>query len=208
MSERILIPGGGGGKGFDYFREAGTTDYECWYPCGFLTHTTTTGGGTAPTADRIYLFPFPSGRGGRVDRIGCELTSVGGANSKVRLGIYQSLSDKRLKPDKLLLDSGEIACNSGSVKTATVSVVLPANKLLWGALTATGGGGTMPSFRLVTSMTPTIFGFSSAFGASASPRGWTLVTQTYGALPDPCPSAGTLQNTGANYYLIALRYDQ
>lgn len=70
----------------------------------------------------LRLSPWWLPRGLTVDRIGSEVTVIGDAGSKVRLGIYRD--NGFAYPGALLLDAGQIAGDSATVQDLTVSLAL------------------------------------------------------------------------------------
>jgi hypothetical protein len=193
-----------------YFRQVGTSPFECWYPAGVLP-SATFGGTGAPGVDTLFTLPYWTGRGGTIDRIGIEWTS-GQATRRCRVGIYASTSDTNLYPDALLVDSGEFdAVTTLGVKTATISTPLPPNQIVWFVyLAKTGGAAQGPTVRLngSTGQPASPFGWPSTFGASVG-RFWMTTAFTYAALPDPYPAGGVLNTAAyaANVYpIIMVRY--
>lgn len=71
------------------------------------------------TLSELYATPFLVGAPCRFDRIAVPTLSV--ASSLIRLGIY---TDNRGKPDKLLLDAGQVSCASATTQTITIDITL------------------------------------------------------------------------------------
>ncbi len=204
---------GAGDLSWESARQAGTSPLECWYIGGILNANTLGAGGTAPTAGVMFAFPYPAGRGGTLDRIAFEVTTVGGAGSRARVGIYKATSLSNLYPDALLVDGGEKNTSGGGVHSSTINVVLPTDRLLWFVILVTGGGGAVALVRNVAATTnaPVTMGYPSTLGASAVARTGLSVTQAYGALPDPFTAGGAMFGGGAspfgtNIPVIAVRY--
>jgi hypothetical protein len=180
-----------------WFRQVGTSPLECWYPCGAIASPLPATFGT--TEDIFYAVPFYTGRGGSIDRIAFEVTTIG-AGSKGRCGIYTS--DEDGYPKTLVVDSGEFTTNATGVKSATISVALPQNALFFAVLLF----GTTSSSPIVRSIdvrySNALFAYGSAIGTTR--RAGLTGAYTYGALPASAPSGLTPGMTSAP--IVALRY--
>ena len=180
-----------------WFRQVGTSPLECWYPCGAIAAPDK--GTFVTTEDIFYAVPFYTGRGGTVDRIAFEVTTIGGG-SKGRCGLYTS--DEDGYPMTLLVDSGEFATNATGVKSTTISVELPQNSLLFAALLF-GTTSSSPIIRAVDiRYSNALFSYGSALGTTR--RAGLTGAYSYGALPSTAPSGLTPGMTSCP--IVALRY--
>lgn len=178
-------------KSFSYFRQVGTSP-ECWYPAGQANCSAM--GTMAPTNEEIMAVPFIASRGGTLDRLGFNVTSVGVAGSALRIGIYDTTSDTNLYPNALVVDGGEVATDAGSTKTVTISVTLTAGKLYWFVVLANAASTSSLRGIAVAGMLP-ILGCGNTFPTTTQ-WGWT-VARAYGALPANYPAAGSVQGATA-----------
>lgn len=185
--EAATPSGGGGGstKELTYFKQIGTTPIESWYVAGQVNGLAMTTG--ALTVNRLYAMPFYSPRGGTLDRIGIQVTTLG-ASGAARLGIYSATSDTNLYPSTLVLDAGTISTATTGMKTLTISQALSANTLYWLVLVCGTAACTIRSLA-VGGVWP-IFGATNAL-ATASGVG-LYVAFTYAALPATFPASATL----------------
>jgi hypothetical protein len=192
----ISIGGAGGGYAdYEYWRQAGTAVWECWY-CGSdpesSTHAT-----NALAANILYGVPFTSPRGGTLDRIGMYL-AVNNAVGNLRIGIWQATSNTNLYPAGLLLDSGAISTNAiGLRASGAIATVLSPNTLYWlGCLTDTA----VPWYNWIYGAIPYI-GWGTA---SVTMHQHISVATAYGALPNPFTAGAVPQLSQAP--AIGVRY--
>lgn len=123
-----------------------------------------------------------------LDRIGADITVVGEAGSKLRLGIYAD--DGAGQPGALVLDGGQIAGDSATVQALTISITLSPGVYWWAAVVQTVTT-TQPTVRTSNGWTPPIPIFSS----TALPGAGGLIagvsgTGVTGALPVTFPTTG------------------
>lgn len=117
-----------------------------------------------------------------IDRIGAEVTVVGDAGSKVRLGIYSD--NGHAFPGALLLDAGVIAGDSATVQDLTVSQVIPAG-LHWVGGVVQVVTTTQPTVRITNNvmyLPIPIVGSNTTPAAGATMVGYAQTSVT-GALP-------------------------
>ena len=173
-------------RGIDWYMQPGTSPLECWYGAGVANCNALTTG--APAVGTLIALPFVSGRGGTLDRIAFNVTTVGGAGSKARVGIYTNQSDGVLYPQTLLDDGGEFLCDAATgVKSTTIARVLSAGQLYWFAYLC---GTAAPTIRcLSVAGTWPIFGLDNTLGTTPT-MGLTVAT-AYGALPATFTAAAT-----------------
>lgn len=190
-----------GASPLEYFRHVGTTNY-------FTTPHATTYTPATVADNTMYLIPYPTLRGGTLDRIGIAISVAGFGTSNYRLGAYSTASDTDLRPGALLFDAGEIASPSAGVNELTISQALTANTLIWLALLVdTTVAPTLTNIALDPSAgsSPMFspFGFPVTGGSAFNNSVGVRASQTYGALPDPAPS---IASYNAANPLIFVRY--
>jgi hypothetical protein len=129
----------------------------------------------------LRLAPWVVTRAMAIDRIGAEITTVGEAGSKLRLGIYTD--NGSCFPGALLLDAGQIAGDSATVQDLTVSLTLPTG-LYWIGGVVQSAATTQPTVRVVSNWTPPV-PISGGTSAPAATAAYVANTQTSvsGALP-------------------------
>ena len=152
----------------------------------FLPWPVNTQSGVALVANRLWAMPLLVARALTIDRLAIHVSTAGAASTVARLGIYNNGTNNY--PGTLLLDGGTVAVDSTGVKELSLASSQALTKgLYWLALVLDGA----PTLRLVyISMSP-IGQISTDF--SETPYGAWMVTQTYGALPDPFTAGGAAQ---------------
>lgn len=177
----VAAGGGGGGGGNSKYPHAGTTDLEIWYsPLHAVGDRTISNFNSA----NIRAVPFVApGRGGTLDRIAIEITSIAAANN-MRLGLYNSKGSGNIYPDELIVDSGDLSTGSLGQVAHTISEALVAGEVYWLALisSATIGVRALAS----ASQDRTILG-----GLGTGQHSHLVSAQAFGALPDPFPAGAT-----------------
>lgn len=115
------------------------------------------------------------------DLLGAEVSTVGDAGSKVRIGVYSD--DGTGRPGSLVLDAGTIAGDSATVQTITgLSLTLTAG-WYWFAAASQIVTTTAPTTRATGApIEPTQIGYPSTPGSNAAASGLS-VTGVTGALP-------------------------
>lgn len=137
----------------------------------------------------MRMLPFYVPSRVTITKLGAEVTVIGDAGSKVRLGIYAD--DGTMRPGSLLLDAGTIAGDSATVQEIT-SLSLPLGPgLYWTAAAVQVVTVTQPTVRTATAVAwPNIDIGTSIPGAGTSTIGF-FQTSVTGAFPSPCtPAAG------------------
>jgi len=129
-----------------------------------------------------------------LDRLAIDVTtlSTGGA----RLGIYANGTN--LYPGTLVLDAGVVAVTGTGVKMATISKSL-AKGLYWVVCVCDG----TPAISMLAYYGGLILGQDPTDFAK-NYRGWT-VAHTYGALPDPFPVGGALNDSNVARPAVLIR---
>jgi hypothetical protein len=185
-SGKRIIPGG---SGVTDYRHAGGSSLEVWYIANNSSQFAGTTG--APTVNVLRALPFiaPS-RGGVLDRIGFNVTTVA-VGSAARIGLYQSLDDANLYPGTLLFDSGSIATDAGTTKTATLTAAqgtLYPGRLYWLAIVT---GTLAPTLRCLSmaQITP-ILGADNTFGTAFNVG--ISVAHAFAALPATFTAGGAM----------------
>lgn len=129
--------------------------------------------------------------GGTILRIGAEVTTIGDAGSKIRLGIRADASG--VPSGTVLLDAGQIAGDSATVQEITLGtpLTLPPG-WYWATATVQSAPTTQPTTRTISRMHPY---YLLATGTSAPTSGTTVVgvsqTGVTGALPASWTGATT-----------------
>jgi hypothetical protein len=172
-------------KDAHWFRQAGTSPIERWYTNDWLSSLVN----VTLNAAKLTATPYFTGRGGTLDRIAINCQGAGDGTSRVRLGIYGMSSETNMYPGALLVDSGELDTSTTGIKSATISLALPANSVVWLACLA-NTSAPMPQVRggsYIAHMASAASGFDSTL--IADPKIHWEAAVTYGALPDPYPAS-------------------
>ena len=113
-----------------------------------------------------------------ITRIGIEVTAIGDAGSKYRLGIYE---DGGGRPARLVIDAGQINGDSATIQELTISVTIGPGWYWFGGVVQSAPT-TQPTIRVGTPVL-TIADVGSAIpGVSATGIG-SLQSGVSGALP-------------------------
>ena len=154
-------------------------------PLGWLTGTyvrcpiSTSGVTTVvPTKDRSTFTAVFVPKGGAIDRVAIEVTTVGGAGSVVRIGLY---ADNNGAPSTLINDAGTVdTATATGFQTLTVSWTGLNAGLYW--ICAVAQVGTSPTLRAVSTV---LSGFAPYRLTTTSnvPDQWQVQGQKSGALP-------------------------
>jgi len=174
---------------------------ENWPVAGMINGTALT---TASiVADTLYAMPFSSPRGGTIDQMTINVTTLGGGSS-TRVGLYKStLKAGNLYPGARITEAGTISTASTGVKTYTggLPVTLDSDELYWFVCLC---NTTAPILRgLAVAGCYPIFGTSSVFGTA--PGLGISVAFAFGTMPDPFTAGGAVI-TAAPIPAIACRY--
>lgn len=162
-----------------------------YYPSPLIADGSPTGN-VVTAVDKLFAIPYPVVRTITVDRIALNVTTLGEAGAKARLGIYKNGTN--LYPGELLVDTGEIDCTGTGVKPKTIDQQLTRG-LYW--LSFITNENTWKRGH-VDDHIP-ILGGGTTINATQS--SWT-VDHSYAALPDPFPAGAALT---AGLVLVALR---
>lgn len=121
----------------------------------------------------------------KVDRMGAEVTVIGDAGSKFRIGIYADTGN--LYPGALLLDAGQIAGDSATVQDITISTLTLGPGLYWLGGVVQTVTTTQPTMRQNANWTPPVVPVASAIPAANA----TAVCYTQSGVTAALPSTFT-----------------
>jgi hypothetical protein len=160
----------------------GTMQSGLYYFTGSVSTTT----GSSPNG-QMRVSPFIIPNPVTLARIGAEVTTIGDAGSKLRLGIY---ADAGGNPGALIVDAGQIAGDSVSVQELTINVTLSPG-VYWAAVVTQSVTTTAPNLRTVANWTPPVPIFTgNTIPPAASAVYGLSMTGVTAALP------GTFSNSG------------
>jgi hypothetical protein len=141
------------------------------------------GSGTVTiSANTLYCLAFLASRAITVDRIAVYVQTAGVAGTAARLGIYEN--GDNCYPGDLLVDAGTVAVDSTGNKTITISQSLTKG-IYWLSLVSDGAPTFYREMLVISPLGVTSADQVTIFG------GWS-VSQTYGSLPDPFTTGGTV----------------
>lgn len=156
----------------DYLRYRRRGRYHCGITAGELVT-------AAVTVDTMDIIPFYVPVTQTFDRIAVAVTVAGAAGTRVRLGLYADTGE--VYPGALVLDAGEVTVDVLGERFLAISLTLTAG-LYW---TANLFNGT-PTIRVVPSTALMALGWDTT---STSIDTGFRITQPYGPLPNPAPTA-------------------
>lgn len=188
-----------GGNGFDYYRHVGdATLVNPYYPSPAAIDGNQQP--VNPPPNIITALPYPSVRGGTIDRLGAYQLNNSGPGQTVRFAIYRATSDTDLWPSELVVETDALDVTAGisSWKVGTINVTLAANTLYWLCVNC-----NLPSSGFAVSFTGTqsqsmrsIFGWGVQGGAT--PGQIIRIAQAYGPYPATFPAKATLAVTNTS----------
>lgn len=134
-----------------------------------------------------------------LDRIGCDVTTVGSAGAVIRLGIY---ADGGGYPDALILDAGTLdATSTGGTNIREITISQTLNMgLYWLAFVIQGGATTRPTVRRYHN--------KSAFGEIAQTDNnfnWGKNSYVQSSVTGALPSNWTSTTTDSDTPMISVR---
>ena len=138
-------------------------------------------GYAAIAVDTLYTAPFMVPRLTTWDRIAIRVYTAGAAGAKCRLGIYRDSG--ACYPGELVLDAGEVDCETTGTKAVTFSQQLTKG-LYW--LAFIGNDAAIGIAR--TSFFQSVIGMESIITVQ---RGAVSQAQAYGSLPASFPDGGS-----------------
>lgn len=136
-----------------------------------------------------------------IDRIGAEITTVGEAGSKLRLGIY--IDDGTNYPGALLSDAGQIAGDSATVQDApAVSLTIPPG-VYWIGGAVQSVVTTQPTVRTHSGTPPVPLRLGTSLpGAGTAPVGYSQ-SSVGGALPAVFTTTGSIVGSAPRLHIRA-----
>jgi len=155
----------------------------------------------APAFNVLRAVPFITGKPFTIDRLAFNITSVGGAGSRVRIGIYRAANGVGL-PSSLLVAPAEHVTDGGAADTriSIFSPVTLSDPLYWFVYIA-GVAAVAPTIRTIAATDgQPIFGLLGT--DLATRRTHVTAAFAYAALPDPFPAATFAAD---NYPVLACR---
>lgn len=168
-----------------------------WYKAGWWGITLA----QALAVNVLRAVPFLTGRPFTIDRLAFNITSVGGAGSRTRIGIYRAAQGVGL-PTDLLVNPAEHVTDGGAADTriSVFNAITLTDPLYW-FVYFTGAAGVGPTIRTIaaTDGIP-IFGHPQADLTTTQTH--VTAALAYGALPSVFP-APTFAS--ANYPVVACR---
>ena len=159
----------------------------------------------ALVADTLYATPFfVSGAALNLDKLTFEVTTVGAAGTKARIGIYNNTARFAPYPDQLMVDAGEFAVDAGGgtgYKTTTgLDVDLPPS-MYWAVIQASAAV-TIRVFS-AANVYLTLGVPTTSFTTNNYGHGWQIA-DAYGALPSTFPGnvgTATLRTVVTNAFI-------
>lgn len=147
--------------------------------------------------DTLRLVPFFVPKTIHIDRLAFVVTTVGGAGSKGRVGLYNSQQQSPFLPTTLIVDGGEFDTNVLNGQIATVDVTLQGGTIYWAAYLCGVGA---PSIIAPTSTHNEPYLGYQITAASAVVTGINglVLNQAYGALPNVLPTALATYSANGN----------
>jgi hypothetical protein len=141
----------------------------------------------SPTTGVLRAIPFLATRGGTLDRIAFQVTTLI-SSGVARAGIYQATSATNLYPNNLIVDGGEFVTSTTGLKAATINQALTANTLYYLVFLAGTAASTIRCLALAGCAV--VLGLDNALGTT--PAVGISVSQAYGALPGTFPAGGAV----------------
>lgn len=170
-----------------------------YYVCGFGSGSDFTTGN--PSANILRAIPFLApGRIAKITQIAFNVTTLLAGNA--RIGIYDSVSDTNIYPNKLLVDSGDISTNSNGVKTFNTAITLTPGKMYWMAF-VNSVASTLRCGAVAGSTVPLLLPDDASLGTTRSHG--LQVAHAYAALPSTF-TAGATFITGVPIPCLAYRF--
>jgi len=141
----------------------------------------------------LRVAPWVLRRPVAIDRIGAVVTTVGEANSKVRLGVYADTGNAY--PGALLLDAGQINGDSATTQEITVALTL-APGIYWIGGVSQACATTPPTVRIAAAawVPPLTLSIGTSVAAGAATMGYQQTGVT-GALPSTFSATVTATTT-------------
>lgn len=181
---------------YQSFTQAGTSPWECWYGAGLVSSSAT---GTASLGTGVlYAIPIVApDRGGTIDRIGLEITTLAALGS-ARVGVWSPTSAANMYPSALVIDAGTFATTAVGMFAATLSQALSPGALYWLGVEV----NVVPGVRVANNQLHNALGYPPTGGTA--PYWGCVAVRAFGAF-GAFPAGATLQ-TGAPRPVIFYRY--
>lgn len=129
----------------------------------------------------LRVYPWWVDRAVVVTRVAADVTVVGEAGSKFRIGIYAD--NGNAYPGALLSDAGQIAGDSATVQELTISLALGAG-LYWIGGAVQSAPTTQPTIRTLSNWTPLVtLGVGTSLPATGGATAGFTQTGVTAALP-------------------------
>jgi len=150
---------------------------------------------TSPAINTLWAIPFIVSKTTKFDVISFRVTTLSTAGN-VRAGLYRD--NGNCYPGALIFDTGSIDTSTGSTSVSRDTTITSALQILqpglywlaWETDSATGQYETYNGINQSMGM----LGQDSGLGAANAGYGYS-VAHTFGALPDPYTTTGTLLST-------------
>jgi hypothetical protein len=160
---------------------------QYFYPVGQGATTTST-----MTQGNLYLTPWELAAGVTITRLGIDVSVVGDAGSKIRLGIYADTGN--FYPGALVLDAGQLLGDSATVQELTVSQALTAGTY-WIGCVGQSITTTAPTVRTVPNHSPR---YPLASGSATPSANVTVASYVQSSVTGALPSTFT-SSVSANF---------
>lgn len=156
----------------------------------------------APTANVLRAVPFVCpNRKGTIDQLSLR-TTVGGAGSSARLGLYRTASSANLYPGALIAETAALGTTGVAHTVGAVSATFDPGEILWVAHVASATVPTIACIALASADVQ-LLGHDSALGNAAAVG--VSVAHTFGALPATFTAGGAVI-TAAPIPAIGVRF--
>lgn len=181
------------GRSMRYFKQVGTSPYECWYLSGAIGIGSALSAGTL-TINTMIAVGWMAPRTGTIDGLGINVTTLA-ALGKAKVLMYNNTSDTVQYPSSLLAAAAEFDVTTTGVKTdTTLSIAVTKDTMYWFVYWC---GTNAPGIRSMTvgSMNTEFLGFDNTF--PTTPNIGFTVAQTYSSSTNPStyPSSATMLTT-------------
>lgn len=172
-----------------------------YHPCNEVTVPGAAYGTAALAVDTMYFLPLLISKRCYIGHIGVAVSVAGGAGSKYRLAIYDSLSDEDIGPGVLLWASAEIdgTVAAPNFQRQAVSLKAYPSDRLWAAYFCGVAAPTVEVWPTTAGQIQIGVASTDLAGAPPHSRNCMLTVATpYGAFPPTAPTTGVRAGTAAN----------
>lgn len=129
-----------------------------------------------------------------VQEISVEVATAAPAGSKIRAGIYASVSQDNIRPGALLTETGELDISSTGNKAVVLAQPLEARRVYWAAYVKNGSASSGILRAVDTEIRLGYTVLSAAATAASSVR----ATHTFAALPTQFPGTVTIGSVNSD----------